>query len=342
MDWFKGIEGDVPPLSEAGIFGIDIPSSDAQMVLLGVPVDATVSYGAGSHRAPEAIRMASHQLDLFDHHFGEAYRCGIHLQQMTELLALNEELRGLVLDHLGQPGGSSRQGLDAINLGMEKVREAVFQASRHWLSKGKLVGIIGGDHSCPLGLLEAVGHAGEAFGVLHIDAHHDLRQAYEGFEQSHASIFYNALHRVPAMERLVSVGIRDYSRDERQLAEANTRIRTFYGADLDEAGFGGEAFADTVTRILEPLPKRVYVSVDIDGLEQSFAPSTGTPVPGGLSFSQVSYLLSRLVASGRTLVGFDLVEVAPGESEWDANVGARLAYKLCGALRRSQNLPDLA
>ncbi len=91
-------------------------------------------------------------------------------------------------------------------------------------------------------------------------------------------------------------------------------------------------WAEQVKRLLEPLPKDVYVTFDIDGLEPGLCPHTGTPVPGGLSFQEAAYLLAAVVRSGRRMVGFDLVEVAPDPAggEWDGNVGARVLYKLAG------------
>src|SRR5690606_18866656 len=101
----------------------------------------------------------------------------------------------------------------------------------------------------------------------------------------------------------------------------------------------GQSWNSLCQRILEPLPSAVYVSFDIDGLSPELCPGTGTPVPGGLSFEQACYLLVHIVRSGRRIIGFDLNEVSPGRdpnNEWNGNVGARLLFKLCGALVASQ------
>jgi agmatinase len=168
-------------------------------------------------------------------------------------------------------------------------------------------------------------------GVLHIDAHADLRAAYEGFAWSHASIMRNLIERTE-ISRLVQVGLRDVTPSEAQLiSEAHGRIVALYDGDLAEAVLAGAPFSTVVARAIDALPRDVYVSFDIDGLDPSLCPNTGTPVPGGLSFHQACALLAGITRSGRRLVGFDLVEVAPGpDGEWDGNVGARILYKLCG------------
>jgi agmatinase len=207
------------------------------------------------------------------------------------------------------------------------------------LDRGKLVAVLGGDHSVPLGLMQALGERGP-YGILHIDAHSDLRDAYEGFVHSHASIMHNAL-RIDAVSRLVQVGIRDYSEEEIQaIGKSAGRVKLFDYRSLSRRRFGGETWASLVEEMVAELPKDVYVSFDIDGLDPALCPGTGTPVPGGLQFEEALYLVERIPASGRRIVGLDLCEVSPGESkgegEWDANVGARVLYRLCCAAIGSQ------
>jgi agmatinase len=195
------------------------------------------------------------------------------------------------------------------------------------LNQNKLVALLGGDHSTPLGLMQALSEKYSSFGILHIDAHADLREAYEGFEFSHASIMYNAI-KLPQVTRLVQVGIRDYCVAENQLIKSDARITTFFDREIKQSQFEGVTWSVTCDKIIEALPERVYLSFDIDGLDPKLCPHTGTPVPGGLEFEQSIYLIEKLVHSGRTIIGFDLNEVAPGNDEWDANVGARLLYRL--------------
>jgi agmatinase len=164
----------------------------------------------------------------------------------------------------------------------------------------------------------------------------DFRIAYEGFRWSHASIMYNVLMQIPQVTKLVQVGIRDFGEGEMDFGiEQGRRVEThFDDAWADELAEGGTTFSDLCRRVVGALPPSVYISFDIDALDPALCPHTGTPVPGGLSFNQVVILLGVLKTSGRRIVGFDLVEVSPGpdEDEWDANVGARVLYKLCGAV----------
>ena len=216
------------------------------------------------------------------------------------------------------------EGCTVLNANIEA------QAGR-WLDAGKIVGLVGGDHSTPYGLIRALGARHEGFGILHIDAHCDLRDAYEGFRFSHASIMYNVLRDVPQVARIVQVAVRDFSRREADLAASSGRIVTFDDLSLSEAEFRGEPWDAQCRRIVEALPAEVYVSFDIDGLSFENCPHTGTPVPGGLSFNRAVWLLAAVARSGRRIIGFDLVEVSPvPEERIDAITGARMLWKLCG------------
>jgi agmatinase len=326
-----------------GIYGLPHTREDARVVLMGVPFDATTSYNAGTAAGPEAIREASAQADLHDHRFGRIYASGIWMAPHDErILALSKKVRQLAWPII-EAGGARPDDADAVSQ-VDSAGEQIRGLVRHFaataLADGRIPGIIGGEHSVPLGAIEACAQTGP-IGVLQIDAHMDLRRAYEGFRYSHASIMLNALELIPGVERLVQVGVRDYSDGELAFAEADDRIVTFFDDDLFDrmSGSGAklkpETWGHLCREIADDLPQRVYISVDIDGLDPSLCPNTGTPVPGGLSFRELSALLSVLAASGRTIVGFDLVEVTPGAGrhapEWDANVGARVLYRLCGA-----------
>jgi agmatinase len=200
------------------------------------------------------------------------------------------------------------------------------------MEAGKIVGIIGGDHSVPYGAFRAAAEKHGDFGLLHFDAHSDTRVAYEGFTWSHASIMYNALENIPQVTRITQVGVRDYCEQEHEFIRSlGHRAKVFHDKDIAAARFGGSSWTRTATEILDTLPDKVWVSFDIDGFDPKLCPHTGTPVPGGLEFQEVNHLLGLIARSGRTIIGFDLVEVcpAPGASdEWDANVAMRLLYKL--------------
>jgi agmatinase len=209
------------------------------------------------------------------------------------------------------------------------------------IARGKLVALIGGDHSSPFGAIRAHAEAHPGLGVLHIDAHADLRVAFEGFTHSHASIMHNVMTKIPEVGRLVQVAIRDFSEDEyRTIEKSDGRIRTHFDADLSRRRFAGESWKSQCERIVKDLPKSVYVSFDIDGLEPTLCPHTGTPVPGGLQFAEATALIAEVVHSGRRIVGVDLNEVVPGPDgdQWDGNVGARMLYKMIGWMLISQGI----
>ena len=197
---------------------------------------------------------------------------------------------------------------------------------------------MGGDHSTPLGFFKAIGENKGEFGILQIDAHCDLRDAYEGFQYSHASIMFNALAEVPQLSKLVQVGIRDYCEEEVDyINNSEGRVVTFFDKQLKERQFEGETWKAICDSIVDALPQQVYISFDIDGLDPKLCPNTGTPVAGGFEAEQVYYLFRRVLESGRKLIGFDLNEVSASHDEWDANVGARVLFKLCNLLISSNS-----
>ena len=207
-----------------------------------------------------------------------------------------------------------------------------------WMDKGKLVALLGGDHSTPFGMMQALAEKYPAFGILQIDAHADLRIAYEGFTYSHASIMHNAL-TLPQVNRLVQVGIRDYCEEEVNVIKANNgRVVTFFDRDLKQQNYSGKTWAQQVDEIVSHLPEHVYISFDIDGLDPKLCPNTGTPVAGGFEFEQAAFLMEAVAKSGRKIIALDLNEVAPGETdEWDANVGARMLMRMCNLLASANN-----
>ncbi len=324
--------------SDAGVFGLPTTQDDAAVILIPVPFDATTSYRAGTAAGPEAIRTASFQVDLYDHRFGAVYQHGIWMApNPTDIADLSQSTRALtqpILDG-NDDGGSTDQHIETIDASCEQVRSFVRSAVESVLARSKRPGIIGGEHAISLGAVEAVATHHESIGVLQIDAHMDLRRSYEGFKHSHASIMHNVLAEVPGVERIVQIGVRDYCEEEREAAlAAGDRVRVHCWPDIHDALAQGQSVHSILLSTVEQLPQRVYVSCDIDGLDPSLCPHTGTPVPGGLAFEQVGLLLQLICQSGRQIVGFDVVEVAPdptGASEWDANVGARMVYRLCGA-----------
>lgn len=329
---------DAAPPADAGLFGLPTTPDEARLVIVPVPWDATTSYRPGTSRGPAAIRTASHQLDLYDADLGEPWRAGIAMLDVpADVEEWNRAARAdaeKIIEVGGRLGDDQAlaEALARVNDAGARLNRHVYEQVDRYLRAGKLVGVLGGDHSVPFGAIARMAESHDDFGVLHVDAHSDLREAYEGFEWSHASIMYNVVRKIPQVRKLVQVGIRDFAKTEVDVvAREGGRIVVHHDATLAERGFAGETWRDICDAIVADLPKRVYVSFDIDGLDPKLCPSTGTPVPGGLSFQQAAYLIKRVVQSGATIIGFDLDEVVPGPDgdEWDANVGARMLYKLC-------------
>jgi agmatinase len=324
--------------ADSGVYGLPHSPEEAGVVLLPVPFEATCSYGGGTASGPKAIYEASKQVDLFDLDTGKPYEAGIAmLEESEELRAWNREARELAQPIIDAGGGGDPSAVNAL---CEKMNDWVYKHARAWIERGKLVGVVGGDHSTPFGNIRACAEAHKEIGVLHLDAHADLRDAYEGFTWSHASIMFNVLDRIPQVKKLVQVGIRDFGENEHKLiaSTAKDRLFTFFDADLARARDAGETWRAQVDRIVAKLPANVYLSWDIDGLDPTLCPHTGTPVPGGLSFNQAIALLDGVVRAGKRVVGLDLNEVAPGPDgdEWDGNVGARLLYKMIGFALKSR------
>ena len=322
------------PATFGGIFGLPYTAEQSKLVLVPVPWEPTTSYRKGTAGGPRNILEASRQVDLYDREHGRVYEAGVALLGEDPLVVrMNAEACELAQPIIDEGGAGSDRALlaklDRVNQLSSDLNDRVDAIASDWISRGKLVGLVGGDHSTPFGLVRSLARKYPDLGILHVDAHADLRNAYEGFSDSHASIMFNIHERLP-VSRIVQVGIRDFSEEEAMLSESSSRIRTFYDQDLADRAHAGVAFGAVVAEIVETLPREVYVSFDIDGLDPSLCPGTGTPVPGGLSFREACALLSGVVKSGRRIVGFDLNEVS-GEGEWDGIVGARILYKLIGA-----------
>ena len=231
--------------------------------------------------------------------------------------------------------------LKEVNAGSTFLNNWVYEQTKELLDRGKLVGLLGGDHSTPLGFFKAIAGKYGEFGILQIDAHCDLRVAYENFTYSHASVMYNALNEIPELTKLVQVGVRDYSDDEaRFVEESKGRIVTFYDKEIKEKMYEGQTWRDIAEEIIKQLPDNVFISFDIDGLDPKLCPNTGTPVQGGFETGQVFYLFKKLLQSGRRLLGFDLNEVGISPNEWDENVGARVLFKLCNLMVAGNSLSN--
>ncbi|MCU7552132.1 agmatinase family protein [Chitinophagaceae bacterium LB-8] len=327
---------------ENNIYGLPFTEEDARLILLPVPWEVTVSFGSGTARSAEQIFKASLQVDLFDPDVPDGWKEGFFLKESDKKVLLKSDyLRKeaeLYIDFIsrGDEVESNQfmtRTLKDVNEGSVFLNNWVYQQTKALLDNGKLVGLLGGDHSTPLGFMKAIAEKHGDFGILQVDAHCDLRESYEGFVYSHASIMYNAIQEIPQMKKLVQVGIRDYSFGEWEFIQDNSdRVKTYFDRDIRIRQFEGETYKAIVDEIVSNLPQKVYISFDIDGLDPKLCPNTGTPVQGGFEVEQTFYLMNKIRQSGRQIIGFDLCEVSTSESGWDANVGARVLFKLCNLL----------
>ncbi len=324
------------------IFGLPFTEEDARLVVLPVPWEVTVSYLAGTARAPERIKKASLHVDLFDPDVHDGWKQGFFLLEPDKkILFKSDYLRKeseLFIDYISQGKHVDEnrfmgKTLKEVNEGSAFLNAWVYDQTKTLLNRGKLVGLLGGDHSTPIGFYKAIAEKYNDFGILQIDAHCDLRKAYLQFTHSHASIMYNALNEIPQLTRLVQVGVRDYSQSEWDyICNSNNRVVTYFDKRIKERQFEGLSWQYLADEIINHLPQKVYISFDIDGLNRTLCPHTGTPVPGGFEAEQVFYLFRKIIESGRHLIGFDLCEVGISSNEWDENVGARVLFKLCNLM----------
>lgn len=336
----------------AGIFGLPHAPVEAAVVVVPVPFEATVSYRAGTRHGPAAVLAASHQVDLFDGDVGRPYVRGIAMEEAPAWMVLkNREAREAatrVIGALERGAVANVADLDVVEAAGNAVNAHVHARVSSLLADGKLPVVLGGDHSVPFGSITACAEflGDTPLGVLHLDAHCDLRDAYEGFKWSHASIMKNVLDATSTVT-LTQIGIRDFSEGELAIVKSEAaRVTTYFDVQLRRARLSG-GFLALARQVVDTLPEHVYLSFDIDGLDPALCPSTGTPVPGGLSFDEIVCVLHAVVDAGKRIVGLDLVEVAPPPSvanddnadvgdSWDANVGARLLYKMIGFALRSR------
>ena len=282
---------------------------EARVAVLPVAYEGTVSYGKGASRGPRAILAASAQLEMYD----EELDCRIDEAGFFTLPPITTQPPGTPLPR------------DAPEAMMERIHTAILPALRD----GKLPLTLGGEHSITYGVLTALldVRGGRPFSVLQLDAHADLRPEYQGTKHSHASIMAR-VHELGLP--FVQVGIRSLSGPERAFLRSEGLERNVFWAHRILAGPGGQWIDAAVNKLEE----EVYITFDLDGLDPSIMPATGTPEPGGLDWSTALALLRR-VGQRRRVIGCDITELAPIEGLHAPDfLAARLACKLIGyALR---------
>jgi len=334
-------------VANGNIFGFPIDEQDSELFIIPVPWDVTASYGKGTSKAPATILDVSTQLDFYHPDVKNAHLIKVFMGEISqEWVSINEQLVAQSLEYIQflENGGNLKTNtfysnfVNIVNEFSIGLAESLKIRSTELLQQGKKVAVLGGEHSVPLGLIQALNDIYPQFGILQIDAHADLRENYEGFVHSHASIMHNVLKDCKNLVQLTQVGVRDIAPSEIQFIQNNaSRITTFFDWELKRQQFNGTTWHQQVRNIIQTLPKYVYISFDIDGLNPSLCPHTGTPVPGGLTFDQAIYLIFELIKSDHIIIGFDLNEVGYNSTtDWDANVGARILWNLVCASTLSE------
>jgi agmatinase len=324
------------------IFGLPFTEESARLVILPVPWEVTVSYGAGTSRAADRVFNASMQVDLFDAEIKNAWKQGFYMRPYDKkILMKSDYLRKeaeLYIDYISkgeivENNSFMCKSLKEINEGSLILNKWVYEQTASLLKQGKLVGLLGGDHSIPLGYFKSIAEVHGDFSILQIDAHCDLRRSYANFVYSHGSVMFNALQEIPQLKKLIQVGIRDYCEEEWDfVCNSDYRVIAYLDRDIKDRQYEGQSWKIIAEEIVGQLTDKVYLSFDIDGLDPKLCPHTGTPVPGGFDTDQIYYLIKKIIQSGRRFVGFDLDEIGVGDTDIDAIVGARILWKLCNLL----------
>jgi len=335
--------------SADGIFGLPFKEVDCKVIYIPVPFDVTTSYKPGTSHGPQSIKEASDQIDFFDLDFVDAYQAGLYIREpdshIKKLNIIGRPLAEKIIEADETEllkNKKLKETLLKVNSISNELNTWVYKQTKALLKQKKIPVIVGGDHSTPFGAIKAYAEHFKEFGILHFDAHSDTRKSYMGFENSHASIMHNVLEKIPQVKKLVQVGIRDFCQQEYDYITNHKKVDVFFDQDLKNKKISGIKFEKIAKEIVKKLPENIYISFDIDGLDPRYCPNTGTPVPGGLEYYEVTAILNEIVNANKKLVGFDLVEVSPNlknkDDQWDSNVGMRILYKMTSVCLASLKL----
>lgn len=288
--------------TESNFLGLDASRSSLEasaIAIVSAPYERTVSYGHGTAGGPQAILAASHFVEFWD----EEFQCDIG--------------RDLGIATLPPIDFADATDAAALSLVEDQVRRL--------LGLNKFVVTLGGEHSISAAPVRAYLEKYPQISILQIDAHSDLRESYEGNPFSHASVMARVCESV-SPDRIVQVGIRAQCQEEFERIRKEG-IHTFFAWNIHQ-GFYGQSWME---RVVDTLGEQVYITFDIDGLDPSIMPSTGTPEPGGLLWDETIRLL-KLIGKHRHIVGFDLVELAPvAGTPWPDFLAAKLVSKILNA-----------
>lgn len=311
------------------LFWLPFSVEEAELVIVPAPLDMTTSSGKGTQHGPQVVLEASAQVDLYDVTYGNFREKGIAMLDIPEVIVSQHatDKAQQVIDAIMDGQEPLLADIIIVNEASAQANQYVYTQTKKLLDQGKKVALLWWDHSTPYGFLQALAERHDSFAVLQLDAHCDLRQAYEWFTYSHASIFYNVMETIPQVSKLVQVGIRDFCEEESDyIATHQDRITVHFDRHMKTKQYQWTTWHEYARSIVNQLPEKVYISFDIDALDPKLCAHTGTPVPGWLEFEQAAMLLD-MVAQEKTIIGFDLNEV--GNHPRDANVWARMLYRLC-------------
>ncbi len=288
---------------ETALTFLDLPNStldEAEVAVIRVPFEGTVSYGAGTSLAPDAILRASLHLETFDEELNFDHEDVVRYCVLPSIVA------------------DENERVEAYLNRVTRVCAGYGLAPPFYLG-------LGGEHSVTAALLKGILKEPSEVTVVQIDAHADLREEYLGSRFSHACAMRRVLDL--GVKKLVAIGIRSAEKSEYELARENPRIETFYDHQLVD----GDSFGDLLAR-LRALGGPIHLTIDVDGLDCSLCPGTGTPQPGGLNWVQVVRVLRALVAEGEgKLIGADICEAVPQPStQVNEQTAAKLAFKIVG------------
>ena len=315
-----------------------VSSDEGSVVIVSAPWAVTSAVGEGASYAPDAIIDASLPIGLYDNSTGVSIEGRVataeidyDIQESSQQLGSDADK---VLSHIEDGGSISGdffgRKLARINTGFRHMHASVARDVARYAAAGKVVGVVGGDHSVAFGAVRALSERYEGMGVLFLDAHCDMGGDSRIFDYSHRSIARNILEEIPAVSHLTMVGVRDCAERDVQEIREHDRTSLFLAEELAAARFVGRTWKECCSDMVATLPHEVYVSLDVDVLSPECCPNTVRPVAGGLSFDEVTFLLGEIVSSGRRIVGFDLTEIVPKlQAGIDAIVGARMLAKLC-------------
>lgn len=281
----------------------------SRIAIVSAPYEHTVSYGGGAKHGPKGILNASAYVEFYD-------------DETDRELCFDKGIATLKPISFGKHVDRA-----ALNLIEEQV-DAL-------LEMDKFVVTLGGEHTISTAPIAAHYRKYPSMSVLHFDAHSDLRQEYQGSVWSHASFMARVAEFFPT-ERITQVGIRAQCREEAEFIR-DKMINTFYSSAI-RRGLHGTNWQQTV---VETLAKDVYITFDVDAFDPSIMPSTGTPEPDGLFYSETIDVIRSVIASGRRIVGLDVVELAPVKDVSHPDLTtARLIYKILNLAFSSSTQPS--